>query len=78
MSALPDLLRPGDLIVVNNTQGLPGATAGPSRCPAAALVECLLIRHLESGSDLGQIQGQTRSDLTPFLQGNFDQGQTRV
>ena len=61
VSALPDLLRLGDLIVVNNTKVFPARLLG-RRMPSGGVVECLLIRHLESGSDPGQIRVRPRSD----------------
>src|SRR5580765_2107720 len=61
VSALPDLLRPGDLIVVNNTRVFPARLLG-RRVPSGGGVECLLIRHLESGSDQGQIRARPGSD----------------
>ena len=64
VSALPDLLQPGDLIVVNNTRVFPARLLG-RRVPSGGLVECLLIRHLESGSDLGQIRVRPGSDPDP-------------
>ena len=61
VNALPDLLRVGDLIVVNNTKVFPARLLG-RRVPSGGGVECLLIRHPESGSDLGQTQVRPRSD----------------
>jgi S-adenosylmethionine:tRNA ribosyltransferase-isomerase len=43
ISALPDLLRPGDLIVVNNTRVFPARLIG-RRVPSGGAVECLLVR----------------------------------
>ena len=48
VAALPDLLRPGDLIVVNNTRVFPARLIG-RRVPTGGAVECLLVRRL--GSD---------------------------
>ena len=55
VAALPDLLRAGDLIVVNNTRVFPARLLG-RRVPSGGAVECLLVRTL--GSDPG---------LTPAL-----------
>ena len=66
VSALPDLLRSGDLIVVNNTKVFPARLLG-RRVPSGGVVECLLIRHLESGSDPGQIRVRPRSDPDPVF-----------
>ena len=49
VSALPDLLRAGDLVVVNNTRVFPARLLG-RRDPSGGAVECLLIRSL-SGAD---------------------------
>ncbi|OFV92314.1 MAG: tRNA preQ1(34) S-adenosylmethionine ribosyltransferase-isomerase QueA [Acidobacteria bacterium RIFCSPLOWO2_12_FULL_65_11] len=45
VSALPDLLRPGDLLVVNNTRVFPARLLG-HRVPSGGAVECLLVAHL--------------------------------
>jgi S-adenosylmethionine:tRNA ribosyltransferase-isomerase len=50
VSALPDLLRGGDLLVVNNTRVFPARLLG-RRVPSGGAVECLLIKPL--GSDPG-------------------------
>src|SRR5262245_3917000 len=51
VSALPDLLRAGDLVVVNNTRVFPARLLG-RRVPSGGAVECLLVsRH-------GQTAGQ--------------------
>jgi len=44
--ALPDLLTPGDLLVVNNTRVIAARLLG-RRVPSGGAVECLLIGHLE-------------------------------
>jgi S-adenosylmethionine:tRNA ribosyltransferase-isomerase len=74
VSALPDLLRPGDLIVVNNTRVFPARLLG-RRVPSGGVVECLLIRHLEPGSDPGQIRVRSGSDPDPVFPGEIS---TRV
>src|SRR5471030_705847 len=51
VSALPDLLRAGDLVVVNNTRVFPARLLG-HRVPSGGAVECLLVTSL--GSDGGQ------------------------
>ncbi len=51
VSALPDLLQPGDLVVVNDTRVFPARLLG-RRDPSGGAVECLLVRRL--GSDPGQ------------------------
>jgi len=61
VAALPELLRPGDLVVVNNTRVFPARLLG-RRVPSGGAVECLLIQHLEPGSDPGQTRVRPRSD----------------
>src|SRR3954453_23957006 len=65
VSALPDLLRAGDLLVVNNTKVFPARLLG-RRVPTGGAVECLLVRRL--GSEEGLTQGRPGTDP----------GQTRV
>jgi len=48
VSALPTLLRPGDLVVINNTKVFPARLLG-RRVPSGGAVECLLVRRLEEG-----------------------------
>ena len=45
VSALPEHLRPGDLVVVNNTRVFPARLLG-HRVPSRGAVECLLVRPL--------------------------------
>src|SRR5262249_17193291 len=45
VAALPDLLRAGDLLVVNNTRVFPARLLG-RRVPTGGAVECLLVRHI--------------------------------
>jgi S-adenosylmethionine:tRNA ribosyltransferase-isomerase len=47
VTALPGVLRGGDLIVVNNTRVFPARLIG-RRVPSGGAVECLLIRRLEA------------------------------
>jgi S-adenosylmethionine:tRNA ribosyltransferase-isomerase len=54
VTALPDLLRAGDLVVVNDTRVFPARLLG-RRVPSGGAVECLLVRTLDSES--------TRSEL---------------
>lgn len=46
VTALPELLRSGDLIVVNNTRVFPARLIG-HRVPSGGAVECLLIRRVD-------------------------------
>jgi S-adenosylmethionine:tRNA ribosyltransferase-isomerase len=50
IAALPERLRAGDLVVVNNTRVFPARLIG-HRVPSGGAVECLLVRQLETGSD---------------------------
>jgi len=52
VSALPGLLRAGDLLVVNNTRVFPARLLG-RRVPSGGAVECLLIARLDPGEDSG-------------------------
>src|SRR5216684_1061824 len=47
VSALPELLRAGDLVVVNNTRVFPARLLG-RRVPSGGAVECLLVRSLSA------------------------------
>src|SRR3954469_24816613 len=58
VSALPDLLRAGDVLVVNNTRVFPARLLG-RRVRSGGAVECLLVRHLESGAPV-RSEGQTQ------------------
>jgi S-adenosylmethionine:tRNA ribosyltransferase-isomerase len=68
VSALPALLRPGDLVVVNNTRVFPARLLG-HRDPSGGAVECLLVKpltpndhdRLSSGSAAGADQQRSRS-----------------
>ena len=46
ITALPDRLHPGDVLVVNNTRVFPARLLG-RRMPSGGAVECLLIRRLD-------------------------------
>jgi S-adenosylmethionine:tRNA ribosyltransferase-isomerase len=52
ISALPALLEPGDLLVVNNTRVFPARLLG-RRDPSGGAVECLLVTRLESADTSG-------------------------
>src|SRR2546426_1643438 len=60
---LPELLRDGDLLVVNNTRVFPARLLG-RRVPSGGVVECLLIGRL--GSDWGQTSVRPQSDSEPW------------
>jgi S-adenosylmethionine:tRNA ribosyltransferase-isomerase len=72
VTALPDFLRAGDLLVVNNTRVFPARLLG-RRVPSGGAVECLLIRSL-SGADQGSDRGQT--GVRPQSDPGPDQGVT--
>src|SRR2546428_9836611 len=61
VSALPDLLRAGDLVVVNNTKVFPARLLG-HRVPSGGAVECLLVRRLKSGSSQAEVGLETNGD----------------
>src|SRR3954469_16216878 len=63
ITALPDLLRPGDLVVVNDTRVFPARLLG-RRVTSGGAVECLLIQRRDSGSYPGLTQVRPRSDPT--------------
>jgi S-adenosylmethionine:tRNA ribosyltransferase-isomerase len=44
VAGLPELLEPGDLLVINNTRVFPARLLG-RRMPSGGAVECLLVRH---------------------------------
>jgi S-adenosylmethionine:tRNA ribosyltransferase-isomerase len=46
IGALPEFLRSGDLLVINNTRVFPARLLG-RRVPSGGAVECLLIRHVD-------------------------------
>lgn len=52
VSALPSLLRAGDLLVVNNTRVFPARLLG-RRVPSGGSVECLLVSRLDPAQDVG-------------------------
>ena len=72
VAALPDLLRAGDLLVVNNTRVFPARLLG-RRVPSGGAVECLLVRRV-MGSDGCQTGVGHPSDPTEGADG----GQTGV
>src|SRR5512140_243272 len=47
VAAMPEFLRRGDLLVVNNTRVFPARLLG-HRDPTGGAVECLLVRRLEA------------------------------
>src|SRR5438094_323348 len=58
VSALPDLLRAGDLVVVNDTRVFPARLLG-HRVPSGGAVECLLVSRLGAGNS-----GYALSEIT--------------
>jgi len=61
VGALPDFLRAGDLMVVNNTQVFPARLLG-HRVPSGGAVECLLVRRLKSDSSQAEVRLETNGD----------------
>jgi S-adenosylmethionine:tRNA ribosyltransferase-isomerase len=64
VSALPDLLRPGDLVVVNNTRVFPARLLG-HRDPSGGAVECLLVRNLGSDPSPTLVRPQSDPSTAP-------------
>ncbi|MBW8861437.1 MAG: S-adenosylmethionine:tRNA ribosyltransferase-isomerase, partial [Acidobacteria bacterium] len=62
ITALPDLLRAGDLVVVNDTRVFPARLLG-RRVPSGGAVECLLVARV--GSDTCQTGVGLVSDTGP-------------
>src|SRR5437773_11288541 len=60
VSALPELLRAGDLVVVNNTRVFPARLLG-RRVPSGGAVECLLV------SRLSGVRPETSDDVWEAL-----------
>jgi S-adenosylmethionine:tRNA ribosyltransferase-isomerase len=56
VSALPELLRAGDLLVFNNTRVFPARLLG-RRVPSGGAVECLLVRRLLPDARVGEASG---------------------
>lgn len=54
IAALPDLLGPGDLVVVNNTRVFPARLLG-HRNPSGGAVECLLVTRVGDASEGGEL-----------------------
>ena len=54
VSSLPELLQPGDVLVVNNTRVLPARLLG-RRVPSGGAVECLLIALIDSETALARL-----------------------
>jgi S-adenosylmethionine:tRNA ribosyltransferase-isomerase len=64
VSALPDLLGAGDVVVVNNTRVFPARLLG-RRVPSGGAVECLLVSPLVSDTSLTPVRPQSDTSLTP-------------
>jgi S-adenosylmethionine:tRNA ribosyltransferase-isomerase len=62
VSALPELLEPGDLVVVNDSRVFPARLLG-RRVPSGGAVECLLVACVDSPpADRGDPASQTESE----------------
>ncbi len=68
MSALPERLRAGDLVVVNNTRVFPARLLG-RRVPSGGAVECLLVRRLGSDPNPEHMRS-SGSELDPQIWGH--------
>jgi S-adenosylmethionine:tRNA ribosyltransferase-isomerase len=64
--SLADLLRPGDLLVVNNTRVFPARLLG-HRVPTGGAVECLLVRPWKSDCSRTQVRLETSDELWEAL-----------
>jgi S-adenosylmethionine:tRNA ribosyltransferase-isomerase len=62
VSALPELLRAGDLLVVNNTRVFPARLLG-HRDPSGGAVECLLVNKVPTIDEVTINEVRPRSDL---------------
>src|SRR5581483_11320660 len=62
ITALPEILRSGDLLVVNNTRVFPARLIG-RRVPSGGAVECLLVRRL--GTEWGRSGDGVGTESTP-------------
>lgn len=71
IAALPDWLRAGDLLVVNNSRVFPARLLG-HRVPSGGRVECLLLRRLEG--DLWDALVHPGQKLKPGMRMRFDEG----
>src|SRR5262245_49235655 len=67
VSALPDLLRAGDLVVVNNTRVFPARLLG-HRVPSGGAVECLLVRKVSDTPDTWEALMHPGQKLKPGAQ----------
>ena len=65
VSRLPEYLRKGDLLVVNDTKVFPARLVG-TRVPSGGAVECLLLRGLEDQ------RPSTLSGMPPAAEGRWD------
>jgi S-adenosylmethionine:tRNA ribosyltransferase-isomerase len=66
VSALPALLRPGDLVVVNNTRVFPARLLG-RRVPSGGAVECLLINCHKPGLSQAEVRHERNGDIWEAL-----------
>ena len=64
IAALPDLLRAGDLVVVNDTRVFPARLIG-RRVPSGGAVECLLIGRLPDGHADDSLQSRLAPAASP-------------
>src|ERR1700757_4480436 len=76
VSALPELLAPGDLLVVNNTRVFPARLLG-RRVPSGGAVECLLVSRTDAASpsdETWQALMHPGQKLAPGARVAFDAG----
>src|SRR3954463_11389277 len=78
IAALPDLLAPRDLLVVNNTRVFPARLLG-RRVPSGGAVECLLIRRLDAeaaDADMWEALMHPGQKLKPGARVAFERART--
>ena len=77
MAGLPQLLLPGDLLVVNNTRVFPARLLG-HRVPTGGAVECLLVKRLgsEAGAEIWEALMHPGQKLKPGARVRFEGDKT--
>jgi S-adenosylmethionine:tRNA ribosyltransferase-isomerase len=75
IASLPGMLRPGDLLVVNDTRVFPARLLG-HRVPSGGAVECLLVGHLEG--DRWEALVHPGQKLRPGTLARFHSGDTAL
>src|SRR5262245_14341611 len=71
IATLPDRLRPGDVIVVNNTRVFPARLLG-RRVPSGGAVECLPVHRMSEDTDAWEALMHPGQKLKPGARVTFD------